>query len=263
MQKCCTIVVVISLFLGACEKAKSITDTKPTNPNAPANYQPDSAGSTWNYQVTENFNPSSSILLEALASAEGLTLPAIDTSYTYTVTATGRDSVVGTSSYSIFTTDSSSADDMLISNQDSVYYGIGVIPTFSLGNGLVGGAISGAVLYLKNEPARTTWTQSIAQTINGASDTSVFTFTVVSTGGTKVINGVNYTGVITETVSFVPGGLASMLSSLGGSLPISPSSLAISGTYYFAQGVGLIEVDVNNSLFGFSYTQVLMSSTIK
>ncbi len=263
MQKSYTIVVALSLFLGACEKAKSISDTHPTNPKAPLTFQPDSAGSTWNYQVTENFNPSSSILLEALAAAEGLSLPAIDTAFMYTMTATGRDSVIGTNSYSIFTTDSSAADDVLINNQDSIYYGIGIIPTISLGNGLVGGAVSGAILYLKNKPAGTTWTQSIAQSFDGALDTSVFTFSVISTGGTKVINGVNYTGVIAETVSFVPGGLASMLSSLGGTFPISPSSLAISGTYYFAQGVGLIEVDMNNSLFGFSYTQQLMSATIK
>jgi hypothetical protein len=263
MQKSCTtLILVVSLFLGACEKEKSITSTHPTNPSTPVNFQPDSAGSTWNYQVSENFNPSSSLILAALASAEGINLPSVDTTYNYTVTATGRDSVVGNSTYSIFTTDTSGADDVLISNQDSIYYGIGIIPSFSLGNE-IGGAISGAVLYLKNEPAGTSWTQNIPQTIGGTTDTSVFTFTVVSTGGTRVVNGTNYTGVITETVSFVPGGLESMIASVGVTLPISSSSLTIDGTYYFAQGVGLIEVDVNNSLFGFSYNQLLVSSTIK
>jgi hypothetical protein len=186
----------------------------------------------------------------------------IDTTYSYGITATGTDTTVNGIVYAGLQT-SAAANNIYFSNQDSLYFGIGFLPVFALSAGVQAGVSDQPIIYLKNDPAGTSWTQSfIEAAIPPATspDTTVYTITIMSTGGTKVVNGTSYTGVLEEEVDILPGGLSALTG--GVSIP-QGFNLSIDGDYYFANGVGLIEVDINSSLWGFQYTQTLTSATIK
>jgi len=224
------------------------------------NFQPETAGSQWTYAVSENFNPSNSVLMVAAEAQLGTTFPPFDTSYSETLTALSRDTSIGGLQYSIISADSVANNNIYSSIQGTDYYGIGVIPDFVL-SGVGGVGTELPVLYLKDQPAKTTWTQSVigVGAAPGTTDTTVYTITINSINGTLLVNGTTYTGVTDETVKILPGGLTALAAGAGVPAGID---LSLTGDYYFARGVGLIEVDVNSSLYGFQYTQKLTSSSI-
>jgi hypothetical protein len=260
MKKLYIAILILAAGLTACKKSSS--PNPGNNSDATANFQPTASGSNWNYQVSENFSPSSSLLLVYAEQSLGTTFPSVDTSYTESVQSTGTTVTVGAMNFSVFTQDSTTIDSIYTNLQDSDYYGIGVLPNFALSNGLGVTSAGTALLYLEDKPAGTTWSQNVisAGATAGTYDTSVYSFDILSIGGTRVVNGTTYQGVTEESIGILPGGLTALAGSAG--IP-SGINLAIVGDYYFARGVGLIEVDVNSSLYGFTYTELLTSATIK
>ncbi|TDW96205.1 hypothetical protein EDB95_4030 [Dinghuibacter silviterrae] len=240
------------MALTSCSKKSSNTPTSNSSDNS---YQPTESASTWTYSVSEVFNPSSSILLVEAENQLHTTFKAIDTTWTSTITASGKDTVIGGLTFSVLTGDTVTQD-VVVAQQGTNYYGIGIIPEFQL-SGVGGLATSSPILYLKDTVANASWVQTVIDA--AASDTTTYTITITGTGGSKTVNGKSYIDVTTETVSAVPSGLTALAAQAG----IPTSTLAIVGTYYFAKGIGVIEVDVNAQLYGFQFTEQLQSSTIK
>jgi hypothetical protein len=249
MKPIAALCIIAGVALASCAKSSSST------PVSNASYQPVTTGSQWTYQVSENFTPSNSILLIEVENQLGVTFNAVDTTYTSTVTASGKDTVIGGLTYSILAGDTATSD-VVIAQQGTNYYGIGVIPEFELSG--VGGLVTSVpILYLKDTTVNATWTQTVIAA--GNTDTTTYTMKITAVGGSHTVNGKTYANVTTETVSALPSGISALAAQAG----VSPSTLAIQGTYYFARGVGLIELDINASLYGFAYTETLTSSTIQ
>jgi hypothetical protein len=248
MKNLYALMLVVAIGLAGCGKKTASPGT------SSGNFQPATAGSQWNYAISENFNPSSSLLMVAAEAQLGTTFPSFDTSYSETLTALSRDTSIGGLQYSIISPDSvANNNNVYTTLQGTDYYGIGVVLA---GVGGVGTELP--VLYLKDQPAGTTWMQSVIST-GATPDTTLYTITINSINGSKMVGGTTYSGVTAETIKVLPGGLTALASGAG--IP-SGVDLSLAGNYYFARGVGLIEVDVNSSLYGFQYTQTLTSSSI-
>lgn len=256
MKHFLVVLVLAAVVFSACKKTSS-----PSPSNTPlASFQPTTVGSQWNYKVTESLDPSSSLLLSAAEVSLGYTIPAIDTQWTTTITATGTDTTINGLPYAVLTADASAADNVYSAKQDSNYYGIGIIPEFSL-TGIGSLATQAPILYLKDTTAGATWQQVvIAPAGVGVSDTTTYTITITAVDGQMTVNGTTYSNVTTETVKALPSGISSLAGPAG--IP-SGIDLSIIGTYYFARGIGLIEVNIDASLYGFQYLQTLTLSTIK
>lgn len=244
--------LMAGVLFSACKKTASPSSSTPA-----ASFQPMTAGSTWNYKVTESLNPSSSVLLEAAEIQLGQPIPTIDTSWTISATLSSTDTVVNNMSYAVLLGGQGALGNVYFNKTDSNYYGIGVIPAISISG--VGSLISEVpLLYLKDTTANSTWVQDIADP--ASQTTTVYTINIVTNGGTRTVNGVNYSNVTHETVKALPGSITALATQAG--IP-SSIDLSIVGDYYFARGVGLIEVDINATLYGFSYVEQLTSSSIK
>jgi hypothetical protein len=255
MKRFFVLLMMAGVVFSACKKTSS-----PGSSSTPlASFQPTAAGSQWNYKVTETLTPSSSLLLTAAELSLGYTIPPIDTSWTYSVTAASADTVIGTLSYAILTSNAGTGN-IYSTESDSDYYGIGIIPEFSL-TGVGSLATQAPILYLKDTTAGASWQQVvIAPGVGGVSDTTTYTITINTVGGSFAVNGTTYSNVTTETVKALPSGISSLAGNAG--VP-SGIDLSITGTYYFARAVGLIEVNIDATLYGFQYLQTLTSSTVK
>jgi len=256
MKNGCLLLVMITAGLCSCKK----TDSSNGN-TVSGTLQPVTVGSSWSYQVSENFSPSSSQLLSE-AALLGYSFPAFDTSYTVNVKAIGADTIINGMQYAILQQDSTVGNNIYSSREDTNYYGIGIVPDFSITDNLQASTGTLPLLYLKDQPAGTTWVQSVigAGSTPGTYDTTVYTLKIIATGLSKAENGNTYSNVIHEQITVLPGGLSAITS-----IPGFPTSLdlSITGDYYFARNVGLIEVDVNSLLYGLSYTEQITASSIK
>jgi len=250
-------------LLGACLVGASLLVSCSKN-STPASgptgtYQPDSVGATWTYAVSEDFSPSNSLLLSALEDS-GYQFNAFDTSFTEALVSSGNDTTIGGLQYNTLT--ESGYPVIYFSQQDSLYYSVGLLPDVAVLGGFTPTNAYPVVIYLKNEPVGATWTQSITGTTSfqgqNIPDTTYYTFTIQSVGGTRTVNNVNYTNVVTVQVSILDAASQDLLAEFGG---LQGVSLAIPGTYYFSENVGLIEADITSATWGLTLTQQLQSYT--
>jgi hypothetical protein len=229
------------------------------------NYQPDTAGSQWTYSVNEVFNIANSTFAKdnpaAVALFAGL---ASDTTITYHVRAIGTPTVLDGLTYYSFTND---------------YYDGVFSPTYAVSGGtytgadmvwevqwLGGGSFGGfslnndTLVYLKEQPAGTTWTQTTIQPDGfGGSDTTSYTFTIKATGLTRTESKISYPDVVQVESTSLPSTFSSY-AALFGRLGVD---LNTTTEYYYARNVGLIEEDLSEPFMGVTLTAVLTSAAIK
>lgn len=239
------------LVFSACKKNSSPGNTPLQT------FQPMDAGSTWSYKVTESLDPSQSALLQAAEIELGQTIPSIDTSWSINATLASGDTVINGMSYSILLGGQGALGNVYFNKTDTDYYGIGIIPAISLSG--VGSLVAEEpILYLKDTVSGASWTQTEIDPY--AQDTTNYTITIKSTGGSWAVNGKTYTNVTHESVSAVPSSITALAAQAG--IP-SSFNLAIVGDYYFARGIGLIEVKIDAQLYGFLYDEQLTAYSIK
>jgi hypothetical protein len=175
------------------------------------------------------------------------------------VTATSSDTTVGGVSYTVLQANGPTGN-LLVAPQDTLYWGLGVVPEFEI-PGLGGTVSPQPFLYLRDGPVGESWAQTVyGPNPQGGQDTIYYNMSITAVNQTVTVSGQTFTGVTEETVSVLPGGITALES-----LPGIPQgvSLAVSGTFYYARNIGLIEVNIFSGTFGFSYTEMLTSYTIK
>lgn len=173
----------------------------------PKPYFNSAAGSTWNYVQKQTANGSTS-------------------TQNFTVTATGRDTSIGSKMYKIFTNSAAGAEYKMYANGE--YYQVQLLPAG-------GTQTTYENLYLKdNVSAGNSWTQNIALPVGGFPITLVQTNTIDSTGITKTVNGNTYNGVIKVRTNL--------------SMPPLPGiSFRTDMSAYYARNYGLIYSTANVS----------------
>ena len=214
-----------SLLMGMLMAGFSLVSCKKSdsNPPPPSTYLTISPGSTWQYRQT---NVSSS------------------TSTDYTLTATNRDTAIGTRNYRVFT-NSLGGNNSYFAQNGSDYY------TFrSLGGNLGASAIEN--LYLKdNSPAGTTWTENISLNVPGAPFPIPVTITykIEEKGINRTVNGTNYTDVIRVKTTL-------------SSSVIPASGLVTDIEDFYARRFGAIESKVVIDINFLGFTQNINTRTI-
>jgi hypothetical protein len=204
----------LSLLVFSCKKS----DPDPVVPVTP--YMSTSANSTWQYeQITNPTGPGT-------------------VTTNYTLTSTNRDSSINGRPYHVYTNSNGNASEYYnITGSD--YYQFRSLPA-ALGSAKI------EALYLKDNVALNgSWTQNVTITISGVNVALIFTNTVTEKGGTKTVNGINYTDVITVTSTITPN------------TPGIPASAITSDIKsYYARKVGLIQNDnkVIVNFMGFNQT---------
>lgn len=198
------IAVALVLALASCSKDKSAE--KGGGNNDTASYQPATGGSMWHYKDASN--------------PEG----------GFTLTATGRDTVVAGIPYHIFVNkpDTSASTTITLLGQDGKdYYAVG----------LIGGLGDNAVLYLRDTTLNAGWSQNMDITVPTFGDiTAEMDFQLTGVNGTKKLNGKTYSNVATVALQLkVPNPVG------GGALTYA------TGSIYFARGVGVIEVSLSEN----------------
>jgi hypothetical protein len=143
-----------TLTFAACQKENDDTEDGGTTEN----FQPTSAGSTWQYNST--------------------------TSGTFSETATGTDTTIDGQKYAAF--DNSEGGRRYVNNNNGIYTTYGGLPQFPQLDTTI------SLLYLKDAPAGTNWDQ--VSVYNGIPIT--LTYTIASRDGEKDVNGTNFKDVI-------------------------------------------------------------------
>lgn len=165
------------------------------------NYQPDTAGSEWNYTTTGT-NGGASV------------------NNSYKLTSTSRDSVANSKTYKVFT--NSIGPNEYYNKSGNDYYRITAFPGF--GQFL-------EVLYLKdNVTVGGSWQDTKNVTVSGIPVTVVSTFTIAEKGINHVVNAVTFKNVIKVNVTLV-------LTAFGTPVPVDPAS---SIQYFYANKIGMI-----------------------
>jgi hypothetical protein len=190
-------IILLSSAVISCKKS----DPTPTPPAA-VKFMSLTAGSTWNFKVTNN--PS--------------TTPVATN---YTLTASSQDSVANSKTYKVFTSPGRTNEYYNITGSD--YYTYRALPA-SLGGGSI------EVLYLKDNLAvNGTWSQTSNITVSGIPLTLTFNNKIAQKGVSKTVNGIAYTDVTdVETTLSVTG------------IPFA-YTLTSTIDYYYAPKFGQIE----------------------
>jgi hypothetical protein len=273
--------IVTLLLLAACTRENGLikfthpvgADTTTASPPADTtysgvitnNYQPDSAGSAWTYQVHQVFDLNQSTIGQLFPqAASAFAAFAVDTTIVYHVAALSTSVQTGGLTFRQYSND----------------YGGGIFsPAVALAQGdytgvdqvwelmWVGGSSFGGfslnddtLLYLKDQPVGTTWTQTtIIQDGFGFEDTTSYTFTIKARGGTRAVNGTNYPDVIQVESTTIPSALTAFAVNFG----IQGVNLYTTTAYYYAENVGLIEEDLNNPFLGISVNAILLKANIR
>jgi hypothetical protein len=204
-------IVCATLLLASCQK-----DNNDQN-NTPPDYSPMTAGSTWTYQDSTGFS--------------------------YTLTATSRDTVALGRTYKVFTSTTGVNNYYAKSGND--YYRFGNIPGVTA-NGF-------EELYLKdNQSVNALWQGVQTITVPGAPFPLdiLQKYTIKEKGITRTVNNKTYNDVIHVRLDLSNA----ILGSLGG------------GDFYYAGGVGMIESSIAVVLQGTPVAnskEILTSYTIK
>jgi len=229
------------------------------------NYQPDSVGSKWTYQVHQVFNFANSTYAQqdpaAVAIIGGIV---IDTTITYNVQALGTTTPINGLTYQNYSNDYyGGLYAPAVANSNGSYTGVDLVwEVLWLGGSSFGGFSlnNDTLVYLKEQPSGTTWSeQSVIVDGFGDSDTSNYTFTIKATGLTKTVNNINYPNVIQVESKTVPSSIASYASLFAS----SGVDVFTTTEYYYAKNVGLIEEDLSEPFMGVTINATLLSSSIK
>lgn len=201
MKKLIPALLALPLFFASCDKDDS---TPPTT----VSYQPTSAGSTWTYETTNN-------ITTAKAS--------------FTVTAKGTDTTIGTKTYKVYT-NSAGANDYYYNNGTD-YYQFG---------GIAGITDNTELLYLKtNLAAGAGWDETKTVSIPSLGNANVkLSYTYVEKIASKTVEGNTYSDVLHVKVSL------SNISVSGISIPVTTQELH----FYYAPGVGRIKSQIKLTL---------------
>ncbi|MEO5985058.1 MAG: hypothetical protein ABIP80_06100 [Ferruginibacter sp.] len=155
-------VMLLLLVIFSCQKS---TDNPPASSTS---YMSMSAGSTRNYEITNNNPPAP---------------PA-----PYIITSTSRDTIVGTRTFHIFSNSTSGSEYYNVSGND--YYSYQRLPAAL-------GTTSVQNLYLKdNAPVNTSWAQSFNVSVSGIPLTVNITNKIIEKGVSRTVNNIIYNDVI-------------------------------------------------------------------
>lgn len=151
----------------------------PAPPPAAVKFMSFTAGSTWNYKVTDNSS----------------TTPVVNN---YTVTATDRDTTANSKTYRVFTNSGGTNEYYNISTSD--YYTFRALPPALADTSI-------EALYLKDNLAvGATWSQSTVINVSGFDLTLTLNNKIAQKGVSKTVNGISYTDVTdVETTLSVSG----------------------------------------------------------
>jgi hypothetical protein len=194
-------------ILGLATACKKSSDDGGGGTPAPSPYMSLTANSTWQY--------------EQIANPSGPT----PVTTNFTITSTSRDTAISGKQYHVFTNSSTAGSEYYnITGND--YYQYRSLPA-ALGNAKID------ALYLKDNVALNgTWSQNVSITVSGIPVNLLITYTVTEKGGSKTVNGISYTDVITVKTDIAPA------------TPGIPASAITSDIKsYYARKVGLIQND--------------------
>lgn len=190
----------------------------PATPVPETNYRPSTAGSTWTYQPSQGAP--------------------------VTLTATNRDTMIGSRSYRVISNTGGTSNYWLKSGTE--YYSFGTIP------GMTGSGFEN--LYLKHDqPVDATWKVIQPVTIPGLPLplNAELNYKIKAKNASRQVSGKTFTEVIHVRLDIV---LPSPLGAVGG------------GDYYYANRIGLVESNFQLQLVGQptpAQTQILTAYTIK
>lgn len=188
---------ILSLFLFSCSKDDS-------TPSPAEKYMSITAGSTWNYSVTDLITAANS--------------------YTYTQTSTNRDTTAGGKTYHVFTNSSGGNDYYSITGND--YYTLQTLPL-----GVTDTILEN--LYLKDNVATgNSWSQTYSLNFGIPVDVTV-TNKINASGLSKTVGSTAYSNVIDVVTTISAPAI----------LAIPGSSLTTDIHSYYAPKVGMIQTD--------------------
>lgn len=178
-----------------------IMGCKKKGADTPASYMPNTANSSWNYDTKTT----------APAPATG----------NYTLKATNKDTVIGSRTYRVYTNTSGANE--YYAQVGSDYY------QFTNASGLSTQKVE--VLYLKDAPVGTTWTENQTLSMTGLTATVPLNYQITEKDISYTTNGKTYTGVthVKTTLGAV--------TIPGLPIPLIPTSDV---NFYYARGIGRI-----------------------
>ena len=229
------------------------------------NYQPDTSGSTWTYQVQQVFNIAQSTIGQLYPQeAAALGAYAIDTTVVYHVAALGTSTQAGGLTYYSYSNDYyGGIFNPAVAQSGTTYSGVDEVWELLWVGGSSFGGFSlndDTLTYLKDQPAGTSWSQTtILQDGFGFMDTTSYAFTIKARGLTKAVNSVNYPNVIQVESTTIPSALASFAVLFSG----QGVNLNTTTEYYYAENVGLIEEDLSAPFLGITVNAILLHSNIR
>ncbi len=212
MKKIILTVFAAALLMISCKK-KETPDPVPT---PTFKFMSLTAGSSWNYEVVNKLNSSTS---------------------TYILMATSRDSAINGKAYHVFTNNKSGNEYYNITGND--YLNFRSLPA------AIGGSFV-EYIYLKDNAATgANWTQSFAVSASGFPVNATLNNTITAKGITKVVKGITYNNVyhVTTTLSVSISGL-----------PVPASGLSTDIQTFYAEKFGIIQSTnkINLNYLGFT-----------
>ena len=227
MKKLIFSLLILPVLVISCQD-----DDVPTPPVTAEKYMSVSAGSTWNYELTDKV---------------------LVTTDPFTISSGSKDSTINGRLYHVFTNSSGSSNE---------YYHIAANDYFnyrSLPQSLGGSSVEN--IYLKdNAAAGTSWTQLYAVTVSGFPSNVSVTHTITAKGLTKVVNNITYKDVIhvTTTISATISGI-----------PLPANALTTDIQAFYAPRVGMIQsknkvgINFNGIVENTDHETILKSADIK
>jgi len=221
MKKTHLFAIILCFFAASCDKGN---DPAPT-PNPSDNFMNMKAGSTWNYEVTNNTPPPSTS--------------------SYTLTSTNRDSSIGGKLYHVYSNSANGASEYyFVSGSD--YYTYQSLPAAFGGSKVEN-------LYLKaGATVNTTWAQTYNITYNSIPLAITVTNKIDEKGISKLVNGITYNNVIHVSTDITIVG-------------ITTAQFSTDIDYYYAPNYGMIESSskITSTLGNSDFTTRLKTAVLK
>ena len=199
--------VCLIMVIFSCSKDKSVEKDNSHSSDS-TSYQPVSAGSTWHYHDDLNQNGG------------------------FTLTATGKDTLINGTKFYIFSNKPDTSSQIIetcFGQEDNNYYAVGLLS--SLGDNVM--------LYLKDtSKLNATWTQNVSLNIPQLGNVNAeLDFTLAEVNATETVNNKTYkqvAHVALEILAIFPA-------------PLGKQPTGITGDMYFARGIGVISVQLQNN----------------